>query len=45
MHDLLRDIGRQIIYEESPADPEKRSRVWRCDEVLDILSKNKVLTN
>ncbi|CAJ2655772.1 unnamed protein product [Trifolium pratense] len=41
MHDLLRDMGRQIIFEESPSDPEKRSRVWRCDEVLDILSKDK----
>ncbi|WJX49200.1 hypothetical protein P8452_35665 [Trifolium repens] len=40
MHDSLRDMGRQIIYEESPSDPEKRSRLWRCDEVLDILSKN-----
>jgi hypothetical protein len=45
MHDSLRDMGRQIIYEESPSDPEKRSRLWRCDEVLDILSKNMVITN
>ncbi|XP_045827454.1 disease resistance protein Roq1-like isoform X1 [Trifolium pratense] len=41
MHDLLRDMGRQIIYEESPSDPEKRSRLWRCDEVQDILSRDK----
>ncbi|MCI77429.1 TIR-NBS-LRR RCT1 resistance protein, partial [Trifolium medium] len=41
MHDLLRDMGRQIIYEESPFDPENRSRLWRRDEVLDILSKDK----
>jgi len=45
MHDLLRDMGRQIIYEESPFDPEKRSRLWRREEVFDILSKNKVNTN
>ncbi|KAI5391816.1 hypothetical protein KIW84_076572 [Lathyrus oleraceus] len=41
MHDLLRDMGRQIIYEESPFDPEDRSRLWRCDEVVDILSNDK----
>jgi len=44
MHDLLRDMGRQIIYEESPFDPENRSRLWRPEEVFDILSKQKVIT-
>ncbi|XP_058729205.1 uncharacterized protein LOC131601405 isoform X1 [Vicia villosa] len=41
MHYLLRDMGRQIIYEESPFDPEKRSRLWRPEEVFDLLSKHK----
>ncbi|CAK8535475.1 unnamed protein product [Lathyrus sativus] len=41
MHDLLRDMGRQIIYEESPFDPENRSRLWRREEVFDMLSKQK----
>jgi hypothetical protein len=45
MHDLLRDMGRQIVYEESPLDPENRSRLWRHEEVFDILSKHKVITN
>jgi hypothetical protein len=48
MHDLLRDMGRQIIYEESPLDPENRSRLWRSDEVIDMLyndSNLKVITN
>ncbi|RHN59064.1 putative TIR domain, P-loop containing nucleoside triphosphate hydrolase [Medicago truncatula] len=40
MHDLLRDMGRQIIYEESPLDPENRSRLWRSDEVIDMLSND-----
>jgi hypothetical protein len=44
MHDLLRDMGRQIVYEESPFDPENRSRLWRCEEVFDILSNHKVIT-
>ncbi|XP_058729207.1 disease resistance protein RPP4-like [Vicia villosa] len=39
MHDLLRDMGRQIIYEESPFDPENRSRLWRREDVFDMLSK------
>ncbi|KAK2379129.1 disease resistance protein RPV1 [Trifolium repens] len=41
MHDLLRDMGRQIIYEESPTDPEKRSRLWCHEEVFDVLAKCK----
>ncbi|MCH80154.1 TIR-NBS-LRR RCT1 resistance protein, partial [Trifolium medium] len=41
MHALLRDMGRQIIYEESPFDPELRSRLWRHAEVVDVLSKHK----
>ncbi|XP_024636988.2 disease resistance protein RPV1 [Medicago truncatula] len=41
MHDLLRDMGRQIIYEESPFDPENRSRLWRREDALDVLSKHK----
>ncbi|MCI08862.1 TIR-NBS-LRR RCT1 resistance protein, partial [Trifolium medium] len=41
MHDMLRDMGRQIIYDESPFDAERRSRLWRREEVFDILSKNK----
>lgn len=41
MHYLLRDMGRQIIYEGSPFDPKKRSRLWRPEEVFDLLSKHK----
>ncbi|XP_028763089.1 TMV resistance protein N-like [Neltuma alba] len=37
MHDLLRDMGRHIIREHSPEDPEKRSRLWSHDDVLDVL--------
>lgn len=43
MHDLLIDMGREITREESPNDPEERSRLWLDEEVLDILSKNKVI--
>ncbi|KAI5419741.1 hypothetical protein KIW84_043775 [Lathyrus oleraceus] len=39
MHDLLRDMGREIIREKSPKDPEERSRLWFSKDVLDVLSE------
>nr|ACF19650.1 TIR-NBS-LRR RCT1 resistance protein [Medicago truncatula] len=40
MHDLLRDMGREIIREKSPMEPEERSRLWFHDDVLDVLSEH-----
>nr|WIL59989.1 nodulation protein [Melilotus officinalis] len=40
MHDLLRDMGREIIREKSPKEPEERSRLWFHDDVLEILSEH-----
>ncbi|MCH81683.1 TMV resistance protein N-like [Trifolium medium] len=37
MHDLLRDMGREIIREKSPKEPEERSRLWFHEDVLDVL--------
>ncbi|KAI9085181.1 hypothetical protein K1719_032892 [Acacia pycnantha] len=37
MHNLLRDMGREIIREQSPKKPEKRTRLWSYDDVLDVL--------
>ncbi|XP_052724340.1 disease resistance protein RPV1 isoform X2 [Vigna angularis] len=39
MHDLLRDMGREIIRGKSPKEPEERSRLWFHEDVLDVLSK------
>ncbi|RDX86503.1 TMV resistance protein N, partial [Mucuna pruriens] len=39
MHDLLRDMGREIIRAKSAKDPENRSRLWFHEDVIDILSK------
>ncbi|CAK8533382.1 unnamed protein product [Lathyrus sativus] len=36
MHDLLRDMGREIIREKSP-EPEARCRLWFHDDVHDVL--------
>ncbi|KAK7349906.1 hypothetical protein VNO77_07756 [Canavalia gladiata] len=38
---LLRDMGREIIREESPEEPLKRSRLRFHEEVIDVLSKYK----
>ncbi|CAJ2635019.1 unnamed protein product [Trifolium pratense] len=38
MHDLLRDMGREIVRESSPEEPEKRSRLWCHEDVVDVLT-------
>nr|WIL60015.1 nodulation protein [Melilotus officinalis] len=38
MHDLLRDMGREIIREKSE-EPEGRSRLWFDKDVFDVLSE------
>ncbi|XP_027337076.1 TMV resistance protein N-like [Abrus precatorius] len=40
MHDLLRDMGREIVRESSTKEPEKRSRLWFHEDVIDVLTKN-----
>jgi hypothetical protein len=42
MHDLLRDMGREIIRKKSPKEPEERSRLWFDKDVLDVLSEETV---
>ncbi|KAM1180643.1 hypothetical protein ACFX13_020028 [Malus domestica] len=40
MHDLLQEMGREIVRQESPDDPGKRSRLWRRDDINRVLSEN-----
>ncbi|KAI5392070.1 disease resistance protein RUN1 [Lathyrus oleraceus] len=40
MHDLLRDMAREIIRKKSPKKPEKRSRLWFHEDVFYVLSKH-----
>lgn len=42
MHDLIRDMGRDIIREPFPDEPGKCSRLWLYEEVYDVLKKHKV---
>ncbi|XP_059429962.1 disease resistance protein RPV1-like isoform X1 [Corylus avellana] len=37
MHNLIRDMGREIVCEESPKYPGKRSRLWFHKDVLNVL--------
>lgn len=43
MHDLLQKMGREIVKQESPRDPSKRSRLWNFDEVHELLTENTVI--
>ncbi|XP_039166645.1 disease resistance protein RPV1-like [Eucalyptus grandis] len=42
MHDQLRDLGREIVRQESKMKIEKQSRVWDPKEALDLLRRPKV---
>ncbi|KAJ4723744.1 Disease resistance protein (TIR-NBS-LRR class) family [Melia azedarach] len=41
MHDLLQEMGRKIVCDESPEEPGKRSRLWDHKDVCRVLEKNK----
>lgn len=40
MHDLLRDMGREVVREQSPDEPGKCSRLWFYDDVLNVLTNH-----
>jgi hypothetical protein len=44
MHDLIRDMGREIVRESSTEEPGKRSRLWFHEDVHVILTTNSVRT-
>nr|CCW28741.1 NB-ARC LRR protein [Arachis duranensis] len=41
MHDLLEEMGKQIVIQESPSDASKRSRLWCYEDVDFVLSQKK----
>eukprot|EP01018_Ginkgo_biloba_P036381 Gb_12959 [translate_table: standard] len=45
MHDHLRDLGREIVAEESREDPCKRSRLWHPHDVRRVVGESKEITN
>ncbi|XP_059455266.1 disease resistance protein RPV1-like [Corylus avellana] len=40
MHDLLQEMGREIVRQESPKEPGKRSRLWFHEDVNHVLQEN-----
>ncbi|XP_044504317.1 disease resistance protein RPV1-like isoform X1 [Mangifera indica] len=41
IHDLLEEMGREIVQQESIEDPGKRSRLFHHEDVYHVLTKNK----
>jgi hypothetical protein len=42
MHDLIQEMGKQIVREESPKNPGQRSRLCDPKDVCDVLKNNRV---
>ncbi|KOM24857.1 hypothetical protein LR48_Vigan1964s000100 [Vigna angularis] len=41
MHDLIQEMGQEIVRKECPQHPGKRSRLFKADEIHEILRNNK----
>ena len=42
MHDLLQELGKEIVRCESPKEPGGRSRLWRTEDIHHVLKNNTV---
>ncbi|KAL6316907.1 hypothetical protein AAG906_023562 [Vitis piasezkii] len=40
MHDLIQEMGREIVRQQSLEEPGKRSRLWFHEDINDVLKKN-----
>ncbi|CAJ2667105.1 unnamed protein product [Trifolium pratense] len=40
LHDLVEDMGKEIVRQESPEDPGKRSRLWASKDIIQVLEEN-----
>ncbi|KAM5569730.1 hypothetical protein ABKV19_016974 [Rosa sericea] len=40
MHDLIEEMGKEIVDQESPGEPGEHSRVWSKDDVDHVLTNN-----
>jgi hypothetical protein len=41
MHDLLQEMGWEIVRQEYPKEPGNCSRLWHLHDVLDVIKFNK----
>jgi len=42
LHDLIEDMGKEIVRQESIKEPGERSRLWCRDDIVHVLQENKV---
>ncbi|XP_029150780.1 TMV resistance protein N-like [Arachis hypogaea] len=42
MHDLVQDMGKEIVMSESPTNPGERSRLWSPKDILQVLKDDTV---
>ncbi|KAK4269160.1 hypothetical protein QN277_022352 [Acacia crassicarpa] len=40
MHDLIQSMAFEIVCQECPTNPGRRSRLWKPDEIYDVLKHN-----
>ncbi|XP_027357332.1 TMV resistance protein N-like [Abrus precatorius] len=40
LHGLIREMGKEIVRQESPKEPGKRSRLWFHEDVVQVLEQN-----
>ncbi|KAK9941885.1 hypothetical protein M0R45_007577 [Rubus argutus] len=40
MHDLLQEMGREVVRQESIKEPGRRSRLWTREDVVHVLTQN-----
>lgn len=42
LHDLIEDMGKEIVRQESPKEPGKRNRLWFYEDIFQVLEGNSV---
>ncbi|XP_061370935.1 uncharacterized protein LOC133313561 [Gastrolobium bilobum] len=45
LHDLIEDMGKEIVRQESPKEPGKRSRLWFHEDIVQVLEDNMKFVN
>ncbi|KAL6184833.1 hypothetical protein ACLB2K_046233 [Fragaria x ananassa] len=41
MHDLVQEMGREVVFQECRDEPGKRSRLWLPKEIIHVLGRSK----
>jgi hypothetical protein len=42
LHNLIEDMGKEIVRQESPKESGERSRLWCHDDIVHVLQENTV---